>query len=781
MEMDAFDLLRQKWADMLVGSRLDAADPDIRFGLDRLAGEAQGWRSSLARGEERRELWDDLSSGKVSAHITTAFDRLRTMAAAYAAEGSELQGDAGLLRELAEALAWLWSHRYREGSEPYGNWWDWVIGIPLRLADILTLLHGQLPPALTASFLRAIAEHSPVVDTTGANRVWKATVSAFLGMLGKDEARLEAARDGLTEVFAYVMEGDGFYEDGSFVQHEHFAYNGGYGLSLLGHVARLMVLLEGSPWQVTDPGRQHVFRWVYDSYEPFIYNGALMDMVRGREISRHYSSDHRMGHLAVQSILLLSDIAEPENRAAFRSMVKHWIGSDSCGGFYRDAELTMISAVKRLMEDETVPLFRPQHGFRLFAAMDRAVYRRPGFGLGVSLHSSRTANYEAINGENLKGWHTGSGMLYLYNADGLQFSDGFWPTVDARRLPGTTVSLLPREEAACQGAKGANSWAGGVALAGRARHPGGGGRQPENPQHQQEKGAAMAGEFGSCGMELHDPLTGLAARKSWFLLEDEIAAVGSGISGAEAADVETIVENRRIPALHRMTVDGRPMPDGSGWQEELAGVSWVHLAVGGPGREIGYYFPGKADIAAFQETRTGTWEDINRYLRKPEPVTRHYAALVLRHGRNPVDAAYRYVLLPGRSPAEVEAYAEQPAVEILEHSPRVHAVWHRGLGITGAHFWENGPCLLRRAGAGWITAVGTAAVMLRESQRELELAVSDPARQNAGRLEIEVHAAASAVLEADEGIEVLTLSPTVKLRIAMPGAAGRSFVIRLAR
>ncbi len=48
------------------------------------------------------------------------------------------------------------------------------------------------------------------------------------------------------------------------------------------------------------------------------------------------------------------------------------------------------------------------------------------------------------DGENLKGWHTGAGMSYLYNSDVKHYRDNFWATADMKRLAGTTT--LENEE-----------------------------------------------------------------------------------------------------------------------------------------------------------------------------------------------------------------------------------------------------------------------------------------------------------------------------------------------
>ena len=54
---------------------------------------------------------------------------------------------------------------------------------------------------------------------TGANKIWQCGIMAVRGILGKNPDQLKMAVDGLGTEFEYVTGKDGFYEDGSFVQH----------------------------------------------------------------------------------------------------------------------------------------------------------------------------------------------------------------------------------------------------------------------------------------------------------------------------------------------------------------------------------------------------------------------------------------------------------------------------------------------------------------------------------------------------------------------------------
>lgn len=73
--------------------------------------------------------------------------------------------------------------------------------------------------------------------------------------------------------------------------------------------------------------------------------------------------------------------------------------------------------------------------------MKRVVYHNSNlnYTFGLSLTSDKVSRYESINNENLKGWHTGAGMSYLYNDDVTHYRNHYWPTVNMTHLAGTTT------------------------------------------------------------------------------------------------------------------------------------------------------------------------------------------------------------------------------------------------------------------------------------------------------------------------------------------------------
>nr|WP_201468543.1 polysaccharide lyase family 8 super-sandwich domain-containing protein [Microbacterium hydrocarbonoxydans] len=739
---DEFDELRQKYRTMLTGgTEYSLSDPDIAARVAQITDTAQGHWDAMQKAPDRVRLWNDAPFGNDSASMTTTYGRLRDMALAYETHGSVLEGDVALKADLISALDWMNAHRFFDGVTMYQNWWHWQIGAPLALNDIVALIYDELTPTQISEYMAAVAYAQPSVAMSGANRLWESQVIALSGINAKVPTRVAAGRDGMSALLPYVTAGDGFSTDGSFIQHNFYAYNGGYGVSLLAGISDLLYLLYGSNWQVVDPNIANVFQWVHDSYEPFVYKGNLMDMVRGREISRHGAQDLDVAVDVMEAIIRLSEVAPSAEADAFESMVKYWLQLDTDNTFLEQVPVDLVVAAKEILSDPAIAPRGALTTYRQFSAMDRAVQLRPDFGFGISMSSSRIGNYEAINAENSKGWHTGDGMTYLYNDDLSQFGDDFWPTVDSFRLPGTTV-LQNTTQAA--NARTDADWVGGSGLRGR---------------------------YGVTGMDLQPVGRSLEAKKSWFMFDDEIVALGAGINSTDGIATETIVENRKLNGAgdNALTINGVAESTALGWSETAVDVDYAHLSGTVPGSDIGYYFPGGATVDALRESRTGTWKQLNSSAAWGDstPRTRNYMTLTVSHGVNPTDQSYSYVILPNKTSAQVSDYAAAPDVTILENSDSVQAVRENSSNVTGINFWKDEPTT-----AGLVTSDRRASVMMGATADELELSVSDPTQTNVGMTYLTIDASATGLISKDPRVTVIQYHPTIKIKVDVNGARG---------
>ncbi|GAA3047406.1 polysaccharide lyase 8 family protein [Streptomyces roseofulvus] len=758
---DTYDAMRSTWVGLLTGTGFDPAAAPFATALSALGNEARAQMTAMAPGAS--SLWPDLPIGTVSAHVTTSYVRLRSMALAYVQPGTGLTGSAALASAVSTGLDWLAAHAYTPSTTPYDNWWDWEIGAPQRLLDIGALMYARLAPEQIAAGCAAVDHFVPLSEfasysghSTGANRVDLCRVLALRGVIGRDGSRIDTARKGLSPVFPRVLTGDGLYADGSFIQHTCVPYAGTYGTVLLGGLGRMFVLLAGTPWAVTDPEARSFCSGVTAGWAPFVYNGLVMDGVSGRGISRGVQKndplriqqdDHTRGHAVVSDILRLaaSGMAPAAQSAAWKAMVKGWLRRDHYAPLLADRSMGIpeLAAAQALLDDPSVTAAPEPVEHRLFA-MDRAVHRRPGWAAQISMSSARTTFYETGNGENLRGWHSGSGMVSWWGdtyGNG-QYADAFWPTVDPYLLPGTTVSTRPLADAAggeWNRTRPTNTWAGGT----------------------------TDGTYAALGQDVRGLQSTLTGRKSWFCLDDAIHCLGAGITCADGVSVRTTVDNRNLGPNNNQvfTVDGTVQPATLGWSRTFTGSR--SMAVGGMGAWV---FPEGATVHVQRVARTGSWSTVNTSS-SATPLTRNYLSLWFDHGTDPAGAGYSYQLMPGATASAAAARAATPNVTVLANTAAVQAVDCPSLGLTMANFFAAGT-------AGPITVDAPCSVLVRERNGTMTVVVSDPTR-DAATVRVTLARARYASVSAADGVQVLTTSGQVVLLAETGGTQGAGRTVSL--
>jgi len=705
---DQFDALRLTWQNYLTDNAGSASS---------VAANANSLWSSMDTTPGRSDVWSNLPLGSNSANLNTTYQQLETMALAYAMPGSSLQGNVSLALAIDGGLNFVCTNYYTPTNSEYGNWYDWEIGSPQALNNAAVLMYPTLTPTELTNYVNSENHYAPGSPAatfgwmTGANTSDKVLVAAICGILSKNAGQLTSAQTNLSPVFLYVTSSDGFYTDGSFVFHSNIAYNGHYGLVLLGDIPKIISLLQGSGWQITDPNLTNVYNWVSKSFEPFVYDNAMMDMVRGRIVSWSYETESEDGSGTFSAASQIAEFAPPSVAQA----LTNWVKSPSL----------------------------PPGQFQ-FADNDRVVALRNGFAFGLSMSSSRIANYESINTGNLHGWFTGSGMTYLYISNNIEteYSGDFWPTVDPYHLPGTTAETASLGNSASEAKTTGQPWVGG---------------------------AQVKNTYGLAGMSLHGVSTTLYAKKSWFMLDNEIVCLGTGITSSDSSEVDTTAENRRLGTslTNSFIFNGTNVPPTIGWSSTLpvSKASWC--ALGGTG---GYYIPaGNSNLQATFISNSGSWSQINSG-DSGTVYTDDYFKLWYDHGAQPTNATYSYVLLPNMTATSISNYTLAPDVVILTNTPFVQAVKKSSLGVVAANFWTNGT-----SSADLISVNGQASVITMENTNGISVGVSDPTQTNASSLTVTLNRGAIGFESADPGITVLQLSPQIVFSVSTSGARGKTF------
>ena len=223
-----------------------------------------------------------------SQDMFTIYQKIKHMAMGYAVEGGEMYKNKELLNDIVYSLDYMNENYYTKKNQQiftgFDDWFSWDIGIPQILLQTLVLIKDELTTEQINKYLSPINKYIPLPSMTMANRVDIAYSCVVAGAFQKDYKRIAISIEMLRVCFDYVEEGDGFYDDGSFIQHKVYAYNGGYGISLIKAFSTLTYILEDTCFRFDDEMREKQSSWIIYSFIPFLYNGAFFDLVRARGV-----------------------------------------------------------------------------------------------------------------------------------------------------------------------------------------------------------------------------------------------------------------------------------------------------------------------------------------------------------------------------------------------------------------------------------------------------------------------------------------------------------------
>ena len=454
------------------------------------------------------------------------------------------------------------------------------------------------------------------------------------------------SRNKLDECMGFVKQGDGFYHDGSFIQHTNIAYTGSYGPIMLEALSKIILALDDTCFHVKDELLNEQYSWAVNSFVPLMYHGAFYGLVRGRSICRT-STDVSLGGTAVRGMLRMTKYVKEDQANVLKAILKEYIEYNDA--FYLSSLGPYDQMLyKELKADNSVGARIKYETVKMFALMDRAIASLTDYGVGISLSSSRIAKYEAINDENGKGWYTGDGMLYIYTKVD-DYNAEYWKNINYYRIPGTTVTSVPRQNVNISSANTLSKYnfVGGSYL---------------------DKSMAVAMQFESATDKMKSTgmlNSSLNGKKAWFIFDEEVVCLGAGINSNDSYSTETVIENRRLAKSEKLYANGKIVNNGAGTLNDCTSLWFSSLG--------GVYLPDATDIC------------FNRTLNDVS-----FLELYINHGKKVTNGTYAYVLLPTMTLDESNAYFAAPDVEILSNTADVQAAKDTSSNTTGYIFWKAG-------------------------------------------------------------------------------------------
>ncbi|HCY4507787.1 TPA: polysaccharide lyase 8 family protein, partial [Staphylococcus aureus] len=524
-----YEKLRNTWLDVNYGyDKYDESNQDMKKKFEATEKEAKKLLEDMKTESDRTYLWESAKDlDNKSADMTRTYRNIEKIAEAMKHPKTTLNTDQNK-NKVKDALEWLHKNAYgkepdkkvKELSENFTkttgkntnlNWWDYEIGTPKSLTNTLILLNDQFSNEEKKKFTAPIKTFAPDSDkilssvgkaepAKGGNLVDISKVKLLESIIEEDKDMTKNSIDSFNKVFTYVQsnatgkERNGFYKDGSYIDHQDVPYTGAYGVVLLEGISQMMPMIKETPFKDSNQNDTTLKSWIDEGFMPLIYKGEMMDLSRGRAISRENETSHSASATVMKSLLRLSDAMDESTKAKYKKIVKSSVESDSS---YKQNDYlnsySDIDKMKKLIDDKSITTNDLIQQLKIYNDMNRVTYHNKDldFAFGLSMTSKNIARYENINGENLKGWHTGAGMSYLYNSDVKHYRDNFWATADMTRLPGTTtLNDMPSTNT-----KNDKSFVGGTKL---------------------------NNNYASIGMNFENQDKTLTAKKSYFILNDKI-------------------------------------------------------------------------------------------------------------------------------------------------------------------------------------------------------------------------------------------------------------------
>lgn len=670
-----YEKLRNTWLDVNYGyDKYDEKNDAMKKKFEATENEAKKLLSEMKTESDRKYLWENSKDlDTKSADMTRTYRNIEKIAEAMKHKDTKLKIDENK-KKVKDALEWL--HKNAYGKEPDKkvadltsnfknktsrntnlNWWDYEIGTPRALTNTLILLNDQFSNDEKKKYTAPIKTFAPESDkilssvgqpeqAKGGNLVDIAKVKLLESIIEEDKDITKNSIDAFNKVFTYVQsnatgkERNGFYKDGSYIDHQDVPYTGAYGVVLLEGISQMMPMIKETPFNDKTQNDTTLKSWIDYGFMPLIYKGEMMDLSRGRAISRENETSHTASATVMKSLLRLSDAMDDSTKAKYKQIVKTSVKSDSSYGQNDTlSSYSDISKMKSLMEDSTISTNGLTQQLKIYNDMDRVTYHNKDldFAFGLSMTSKNVARYESINGENLKGWHTGAGMSYLYNSDVKHYRDNFWATADMKRLAGTTT-LENEEPKGTDVKKSSKTFVGGTKF---------------DDQH------------ASIGMDFENQDKTLTAKKSYFILNDKIVFLGTGIKSTDSSkNPVTTIENRKANGYTLYTDDKQTTAS------DNQGTNSVFLeSTNKPKNNIGYHFLNESKITVKKESHTGKWSDINKS-QKQDSKTNQYYEVTQKHSNT--DSKYAYVLYPGLSKDDFNTKKDK--VTVVKQDDDFHVV-----------------------------------------------------------------------------------------------------------
>ena len=552
------------------------------------------------------------------------------MIIAYNSKGNPHYQDAKIKEFVPKAIAfWVDNDFYCEWSG-----WNNTIGLGLTVPNILLLDDGTIDPKDKDALLGKIKE-TLLQNSKKRFKLYEREVSEGGGNLTDQvNATLKVAaleNDGNTAMWlkgllenelrpfpAYKgrnyhrWDAEGPKEDFSFQQHDQLLYYGGYGEVFVNGLNRYMRYTADTQYMLNKKALDFYADFLAEGMQFATRNGYRDISVSGRGIARQDGLKGIFNNIKDAVDMLLSYAKDYNNVSADR-----------------------VAKLEKMKAERFTDKDRGAGGHRYFYESDYNAYNTEKYMATVRHASDRTRVFEYLNYENPLAFYTGMGATFYY-IDGDEYFN-LMPMYDWNKIPGTTT------------------------------------KQGKVPQMNQDSsynrygrtadvGGVSNGKVGLSTFKQSDK--GVHAQKGYFMFEDGVVVLGSGIRSFSFSDILTNINQTQ-------------------WKGD------VFAGVDGKTEKIAASFNGKADfiynnkisyitdspvILKLENDKVGDWKTVYT-IGESKKIKNDIFTLDIDHGKFPMNDSFSYTVLMNTSVEETQNYVKAPTLKVIENSKKIQAVY----------------------------------------------------------------------------------------------------------
>lgn len=546
--------LKDKWRKQILGdSDKNLEDKNMAEWIKSIDNSAMGAQKQMIKDNNVLSLFTN-KGATTTKEMTNEYAKINTMAKAYGTYGCKNYRNPQLRRDILYALDWMYENFYGQDiidgkgwKSIYDyDWWDWHVGVPTQLGEILLIMENDMTPKLVNKYLEPFEFVRKNLRTGlntahAASRVYACTLSSAL------REDFESMKDMVVDYnLMLVPPGHtaGVQEDWLYITHEYYAYSAAYGSkALLERFMTVESVLGGTVFEFATPYKYLSCQWLYETFAPIMFNGAITSAQSGRFRADNSFSETTYISYAIAAMLDFIGVFGKDDDIKLKQIIKRNIIDANKSAIISRLEIDQKAKLLEILADSSIPE-EPYYKSHVYYTGDSVVHQMDDYGFALSMSSTRIAGWESIGGQNTKGWYQGDGMLFTYvDEDPNAYNLNYWKNVNPYHMPGTTIDTQERVSASILDSAMALSkqdFVGGVNLDGLYSMAA---MQLQTHNCDNENPNVSEAAPGS-DAPFHK--SSLMAKKAYFMFDDEAVALGSDINADDGFEVQTVVENRRL-------------------------------------------------------------------------------------------------------------------------------------------------------------------------------------------------------------------------------------------